>query len=249
MLTRRMLVSAAVLAMVLVSSGVAGDLDSPAAPTSSGSAMYTLEDIYNKLDTRADVTKRGGAFTEPSAAPGSTGHTTDDIMALITNRAPAAKTGQTTSYAAGDDGDLEPGVASPSPRVTDNGDGTVTDNLTSLIWLKDADAGDGPETWADALTLCNSLANGQQGLNDGSSAGDWRLPTVKELHTLIDFSQYSPALPSGHPFTGVQSSFYWSSTTYAGNTDYAWGVAMASGGVGAGTKTDPYYVWPVRGGE
>lgn len=63
MLTRRMLVSAAVLAGVLVSSGVAGDLDSPAAPTSAGSAMYTLEDIYNKLNTRTNVTKRTGAFS------------------------------------------------------------------------------------------------------------------------------------------------------------------------------------------
>ena len=49
--------------------------------------------------------------------------------------APVAKTGQTTSFASGDDGDLQEGVASPSPRFTNNGDGTVTDNLTGLIWL------------------------------------------------------------------------------------------------------------------
>ena len=46
------------------------------------------------------------------------------------------KTGQTTSYAAGDDGALQKGVASPNPRFTDNGNGTVTDNLTGLIWLE-----------------------------------------------------------------------------------------------------------------
>ena len=52
--------------------------------------------------------------------------------------APVHKTGQTTSYATGDDGDLEKGVAWPNPRFTDNSDGTVTDNLTGLIWLKNA---------------------------------------------------------------------------------------------------------------
>jgi len=48
------------------------------------------------------------------------------------------KTGQTTKYSDGDDGDLQKCVAWPDPRFTDNGDGTVTDNLTGLIWLKEA---------------------------------------------------------------------------------------------------------------
>ena len=46
------------------------------------------------------------------------------------------KTGQKTSYATGDDGALRKGVSWASPRFTDNGDGTVTDNLTGLVWLK-----------------------------------------------------------------------------------------------------------------
>ena len=48
---------------------------------------------------------------------------------------PLSKTGQATSWGAGDDGDLEGGVAWPNPRFADNGDGTITDNLTGLIWL------------------------------------------------------------------------------------------------------------------
>ena len=48
------------------------------------------------------------------------------------------KTGQTTSYATGDDGDLEAGVAWPIPRFKDNNDGTILDTLTGLIWLKNA---------------------------------------------------------------------------------------------------------------
>jgi hypothetical protein len=53
--------------------------------------------------------------------------------------APVEKTWQWISYATGDDGDYEHGAMWPDPRFTDNGNGTITDNLTGLIWLKDAD--------------------------------------------------------------------------------------------------------------
>jgi hypothetical protein len=92
--------------------------------------------------------------------------------------APVEKTGQTTSYATGDDGDLERGVAWPNPRFTNNGDGTVTDNLTGLIWLQDANCF-GLKNWDNTLSACNGLANGQCGLTDGSNAGDWKLPNRK----------------------------------------------------------------------
>ena len=65
--------------------------------------------------------------------------------------APVEKTGQTTSYATGDDGDLEKGVSWPNPRFTDNLDGTITDNLTGLIWLKDANCF-GYRNWGEAIT-------------------------------------------------------------------------------------------------
>lgn len=59
----------------------AGNLDSPAAPTDAGSAMFTLEDIYNRLNTGAAGTKRPGPFVEPSSGPTTgTGHTLDDVM-------------------------------------------------------------------------------------------------------------------------------------------------------------------------
>jgi hypothetical protein len=54
------------------------------------------------------------------------------------DKAGVPKTGQTTSYALGDDGDLQMGIAWPEPRFTDNEDGTVTDNLNGLMWTKDA---------------------------------------------------------------------------------------------------------------
>ena len=173
------------------------------------------------------------------------------------NYAPVEKTGQTTIYAAGDDGDLEKGVIWPSPRFTNNGNGTVTDNLTGLIWLKNANC-DETKMWANALTYCNNLASGSCGLSDGSSAGDWRLPNVKELQSLIHYGVHSPALPNtagtgqwseGDPFTNVQS-YYWSSTTYASNTTYARYVNMHDGNVLASGKSSyGRYVWPVRGGN
>lgn len=164
------------------------------------------------------------------------------------------KTGQTATYATGDDGDLQKGVAWPSPRFTDNGDGTVKDNLTGLIWLQDASC-DGVMAWSNALDHANELYDGCSdcggddedcGLSDDSSAGDWRLPNVKELQSLIDFSEYNPVLPSGHPFTGVQSSDYWSSTTNADITSTAWRVYMSDGAAVSDDKSSGYFVWSVR---
>ena len=159
------------------------------------------------------------------------------------------KTGQTTSYAPGDDGALQKGVAWPIPRFTNNGDGTVKDNLTGLIWLKNANCTDtvggivksgGKLTWANALTWSNNLASGACGLADGSTAGQWRLPNVNELASLIDLSSYGPALPAGHPFTSVKPDVYWSGS-------YSWGVGLYDGFVG--TFGANSYVWPVRAGQ
>ncbi|MBF0524402.1 MAG: DUF1566 domain-containing protein, partial [Deltaproteobacteria bacterium] len=164
--------------------------------------------------------------------------------------APVPKTGQITTYAAGDDGALQKGVAWPNPRFTDNNDGTVMDNLTGLIWLKNANCF-GPQNWTDALSAANGLTSGSCGLTDGSHAGDWRLPNVNELKSLPDNSHYSPALPTGHPFTGVsvEPYYYWSSTTGADRTSYAWFVGMYVDGVNDQDKTNYNYVWPVRGGQ
>ena len=191
---------------------------------------------------------------------------------ISSNPAPVPKTGQTTSYATDDDGDLENGAAWPNPRFTDNENGTVTDNLTGLIWLADADAF-GIRQWSTALTDCSTLNTDEHGLTDGSSQGDWRLPNRKELASLVLLGNSAPSVPNtagtgkwtaDDPFTDVRSSHYWSSSTYYNDTRYAWVVNFGDGSIpnssgnkvtipggegGFDTGPAQLYVWPVRGGQ
>jgi hypothetical protein len=161
--------------------------------------------------------------------------------------APVPKTGQTTSYFTRDDGALQKGVAWPTPRFTDNGNGTVTDKFTGLIWMKNAQAFP-LKTWEEAISAANALADGSGGLSDGSKAGDWRLPNVRELQSLVDYGHNEPALPLNHPFNNVISSYYWSSTTGAFATTDAWNLHFSGGTVSSFAKTTKIYVWCVRGG-
>ncbi len=150
------------------------------------------------------------------------------------------------SYGTRDDGALKNGAAWPTPRFTDNNNGTVTDKLTGLIWMKNATAF-GQKTWADALSAANGLASGSAGLTDGSKAGDWRLPNVRELQSLVDYGRSSPSFSGVPPFTGVQyNHYYWSSTNFGGS---AWYVDFNMGGVYYNGSLALYYVWCVRGGR
>jgi hypothetical protein len=170
------------------------------------------------------------------------------IPAMRGKYAPVPKTGQTNPYGlTGTDGALKKGVAWPTPRFTDNHNGTVTDNLTRLIWMKNANAFV-PKAWDDALTAANGLKSGDFDLTDGSKAGDWRLPNLRELQSLVDYGSTLPALPANHPFTGVVMSFYWSSSTNAGNTAYAGYMSFGDGTVSYYIKGGGNYVWCVRGG-
>ncbi|MBK5273876.1 MAG: DUF1566 domain-containing protein [Desulfuromonadales bacterium] len=161
--------------------------------------------------------------------------------------APPPKSGITLSYYLGDDGDLQPGVIWPSPRFVDNSDGTITDNLTGLIWLKNADCF-GKQTWSNALKNSNLMASGSCGLTDNSKVGDWRLPNKNELWSLVDFGHNTPALPTAHPFMAVGDR-YWSSTTHSYESTKAWDVLFSTGHVNYNPKVNLTYVWPVRGGK
>lgn len=171
------------------------------------------------------------------------------------------KTGQTTPYSTGDDGTLQKGIGwIASTRFNDNGNGTITDKLTGLIWLKNASCletiggvvkyGYGYVTWANAITWCNNLASGSCGLTDASTAGQWRLPNITELESLVDAERYNPALPSSHPFSNVQADNYWSSSRYAISNNFAWVVSLYYGTLDSEDKVfTGGYVWPVRVGQ
>jgi hypothetical protein len=120
----------------------------------------------------------------------------------------------------------------------------VLDRETGLVWEQS------PSTstfnWLDAQGHCNEVdAGGRKG---------WRLPTLQELSSLVEADQVVP-LPSGHPFSNVQLSLYWSATTYAGDATFAWNVDFEQGG---GGHAFHFYsknigsilsVWCVRGGH
>lgn len=169
------------------------------------------------------------------------------IPAMRGNSAPVPKTGQTASYAAGDDGDLEKGIASPPSRYTNNGNGTVTDKLTGLIWMTNPGVFTTMVPWDQAMSAAAKLASGSPGLTDGSKAGDWRLPNLRELQSLVDYSRFNPAFSGVPPFTGVQWSYYWSSTTYEPSQGIrAWCVSFYDGSTGTIPKGGAADVWCVR---
>lgn len=122
-----------------------------------------------------------------------------------------------------------------APSYTDNGDETVTDNNTGLIWQKSDD--DVQRNWQQALDYCNGLSLGGK--------TDWRLPNIKELLSVVDLSTYDPAIDTTNfpgVLAGVSNSYYWSSSYYSPNPVHAWYVTFYTGGSNYTNKTSNYYV-------
>ncbi len=162
-----------------------------------------------------------------------------------------------TCTGTGQDGELQKGLSWPVPRFSDNGDGTITDYLSGLIWLKNSNCFD-TKSWSSALDAVNSLKEGRCNLSDNSTSGDWHMPNRKELYSLIDFNSSYPALSNSKgdnswkkndAFINVRSLSYWSSTTYHGDTSNTRTVHLGNSGVGLARKTATGYFWPVRSGE
>lgn len=146
----------------------------------------------------------------------------------------------------GSDGDLQKGVEWPVPRFTDNTNGTITDHLTGLVWVKNTRAL-GELAWADALAACTGLNSGEAGISDGSAEGDWRLPNIKELVSLVDYRYVFPALVPDHPFANI-ATYYWTGTTRSSDTNQAWIILSSLGQQDSRTKDTACPVWPVRDG-
>jgi len=118
-----------------------------------------------------------------------------------------------------------------------NGDGTVTDITTGLIWQQTETRA---LTWEEALAFCKNL--------DLAGYHDWRLPNIRELLNLVDDSRHEPSIDTAY-FPGCRPSIYWSSTTRTLYPGSAWYVRFNDGEVHGGHKGRLYYVRPVRGGE
>jgi hypothetical protein len=176
-----------------------------------------------------------------------------------------ARTGQSRSYSASDDGALQRGVPWPATRFTSNPDGTVADGLTGLTWASEAGTPTfigttatctgGAPMWPDALGYVQCLnANAYQGYSD------WRLPNVNELETLVH-AGYGEESCGGTPcstnaawlntqgFKNVHAADYWSSTVLVTNSINVFPVDMTDGGIMTIWMSTGAYIWPVRGGN
>ena len=141
----------------------------------------------------------------------------------------------------GQDGDLRRGMGWPVPRF-ERRDETLLDRLTGLIWPQNANRAEFPMSWQEALAYVAAM-NQERALG----YADWRLPNRRELRSLISHQAKKPALPEGHPFRNVFPAWYWTSTTAAINSAYAWYVHTEGGRMFYGHKGQFYLLWPVRG--
>jgi hypothetical protein len=134
----------------------------------------------------------------------------------------------------------------------------VTDTVTGLVWLKEANCIQ--SDWATAVSAVNKLASGQCGLTDASAAGSWRMPNRNEMQSLADRNQNNEADYLISSFLNqdqtvyqaaifnnmVPLQYYWTSTTDAANTGEAWTVYSCDWGVYDTDKSETGYTLAVR---
>lgn len=179
-------------------------------------------------------------------------------------------------------------TADPSCRdsstdvYVDCGNGTITDNRTGLVWLREADClgiGVDFDTAMEFAAGLADLPDGSSaathdcGLSDGSSPGEWRLPSVAEWEAMVADAAVLGCSPTitrlsgdscwtgvtctqipGGPqvctqFSQVLAESYWSATTSVIAPLGAWTLDLVDGFTGFGNKANIKRVWPVRGGQ
>ena len=135
------------------------------------------------------------------------------------------------------DGALQYGQVWPEPRFHVEAE-IVYDRLTRLCWMRIADLTGEPVTWAEALSAVDHL-------NHEPGSRRWRLPGINELESLVDCSQWGPALSRQSQFVQIRES-YWSSTTSLFEPGWAWALYLEKGAVGVEQKSGRHFhVWPV----
>jgi len=138
------------------------------------------------------------------------------------------------------DGEKPDGVAGKNRfKVLDD---SVADQWTGCIWHQHAGLSEFPMTWHEAFAFVEEMNR-----SGGTPSKQWRLPSRRELFSLISHQNINPALPAGHPFVDVFNGYYWTRTTCARIPDQAWYVHLGGGKVYRGMKNASYMVWPVSG--
>ena len=143
-------------------------------------------------------------------------------------------------------------LSTPNSRLIDNGDLTITDNATGLMW-KQCSEGQGNNStcsgsvsthnWQEALQLASSL-NAGAGF---AGFSDWRLPNIKELRSIVEVACHTPAINSTR-FPNSDSGNYWSATASISNTSNAWRIEFEEGSTSDSrdSRTNSYAVRLVR---
>lgn len=139
--------------------------------------------------------------------------------------------------------------STPTSAFTDHGNGTVTHALTGLMWKQCAQGQSGADCatgTATALIWSDALANAVADTTAGHS--DWRLPSKKELESIVEYCGYNPSINTT-VFPTAVTSVFWSGSSYAPDPTYAWTVSFAISTTASDRKAYHYYVRLVRGGQ
>jgi hypothetical protein len=165
---------------------------------------------------------------------GDGGGKSDSGATIPVTKITVPDTGQTASYTTvfGEDSDYTINPMS----FTDNGDGTISDNVTGFMWQKRDDGV--PRTWSDALGYCDALTLGNQ--------TDWRLPETFELMTIVDYGQYYPVINLAS-FPSTSAADYWSATISRWQAGYAWAVDFFVGITTENSQSSMHNVRCIRG--